>query len=106
MNPLVTVALPPLSVTTTFTVPAAWAGVVAVIDVPLTTVTFVATVPPNVTVAPERKFVPVMVTAVPPLVDPELGEIAVIVGAELPLAFSVTICMTHGPLEMSVAVAL
>ena len=71
-------------VTTTFTAPAAWAGVVAVIEVPLTTVTVLAAVPPTVTVAPDRKPVPVMVTAVPPLTDPELGEIAVTVGAGLP----------------------
>jgi len=102
------VPLPLLSLTTTFTAPAAWAGVVAVIDVLLTTVTLVAAVPPNVTVAPETKLVPVIVTAVPPLVEPELGEIVLIVGAEPPvtLAFNVTICMTHGPLEVRVAVAL
>src|SRR6202011_5689326 len=67
-------------VTTTFPAPAAWAGVVAGIEVPLTTVTGLAAVPPTVTVAPDRKPVPVMVTAVPPLPDPELGEIAVTVG--------------------------
>jgi hypothetical protein len=88
-----------------FTAPAAWAGVVAVIEVLLTTVTLAAAVPPNVIVAPATKLVPVIVTAVPPLVEPEPGEIVVIVGTELPLAFSVTICMTHGPLETSVAVA-
>jgi hypothetical protein len=105
---LVNVPLPLLSLTTTFTAPAAWAGVVAVIDVLLTTFTLVAADPPNVTVAPETKFVPVMVTAVPPLVEPELGEIAVIVGAEppVPLALNATICITHDPLEVRVAVAL
>ena len=36
-------------------------------------------VPSTVTVAPV-KFVPVMVTTVPPLVGPEVGEIEVIVG--------------------------
>ena len=49
------------------------AGVVAVIVVLLTTTTFVAAVPPNVTVAPAAKFVPVIVTAVPPAVDPLFG---------------------------------
>ena len=39
----------------------------------LTTTTFVAAVPPNVTVAPAAKFVPVIVTAVPPAVDPLFG---------------------------------
>ena len=68
-------------VTTTFTAPAAWAGAVAVIEVAPTTTTFVAAVPPIETVAPDRKPVPVIVTAVPPDVVPELGEIEVTVGA-------------------------
>ena len=71
-------------VTTTLTAPAAWAAVVAVIEVLLPTITLLAAVPPTVTVAPDRKPVPVMVTAVPPLTEPELGEIAVTVGAGLP----------------------
>ena len=50
------------------------AGVVAVIDVLLTTTTLVAAVPPNVTVAPAAKFVPVIVTAVPPAVGPLFGD--------------------------------
>src|SRR4029077_17837065 len=62
------------------TAPAACAGVVAVICVPLTTTTFVAAVPPNVTVAPAAKFVPVIVTAVPPAVDPLFGETLLTVG--------------------------
>jgi hypothetical protein len=70
-------------VTTTLTTPAEWAGAVAVIDVPLTTVTPVAAVPPKLTVAPARKPVPVMVTAVPPLAVPVLGAIEVTVGAGL-----------------------
>ena len=68
-------------VTTTFTAPAACAAVVAVIDVLLTTVTPVAAVPPRFTVAPVRKPVPAIVTAVPPLVVPEFGVIEVTVGA-------------------------
>jgi hypothetical protein len=60
-------------VTVTVTTPALPAGVVAVIDVLLTTTTFVAVVPPNVTVAPEAKFAPVIVTAVPPATGPLLG---------------------------------
>lgn len=70
-------------VTMTFTAPAAWAGVVAVIEVLLTSVTPVAAVPPRLTVAPARKPVPVTVTAVPPLIVPELGVIEVTVGAGL-----------------------
>jgi hypothetical protein len=52
-----------------------------VIVVLFVTVTFVAAVEPNFTVAPVTKFVPVIVTAVPPNVDPVLGEIPVTVGA-------------------------
>ena len=70
-------------VTTTFTAPAACAGVVAVIEVLFTTVTPVADVPPSLTVAPARNPVPVMVTAVPPAVVPEFGVIALTVGAGL-----------------------
>jgi hypothetical protein len=36
---------------------------------------------PNWTAAPERKFVPEMITEVPPEVEPVLGETAEIVGA-------------------------
>jgi hypothetical protein len=41
----------------------------------------VADVPPIFTVAPERNPVPVIVTAVPPEVAPDVGEIAVTFGA-------------------------
>ena len=68
-------------VTTTLTAPAAWAGVVAVIEVLFTTVTPVAAMPSKLAVAPVRKPVPVIVTAVPPLVLPEDGETPVTVGA-------------------------
>jgi hypothetical protein len=57
-----------------------------VIDVLLTTVTPVATVPPKFTVDPARKPVPVMLTAIPPLLGPEFGEIAVTVGVGLEIA--------------------
>jgi hypothetical protein len=43
-------------------------------------VTPVAAMPPKVTVAPLTKFVPVMVTAVPPAVGPLFGETEVTVG--------------------------
>jgi hypothetical protein len=71
----------PTLVTVTVTAPALPAGVVAVIDVPLTTTMLVAAVLPNVTVAPEAKLVPVIVTAVPPAVEPLLGLTLVTVGA-------------------------
>ena len=51
------------------------------IELLLTTVIPVAAVPPKLTVAPEPKFVPAIVTAVPPLPVPEFGEIEVTVGA-------------------------
>lgn len=70
-------------VTTTLTDPAECAGAVAVIEVPLTTFTPDADVPPSFTVAPVRNPVPVIVTAVPPAVVPVAGEIALTVGAGL-----------------------
>ena len=73
--------VPPIVVTRTSTVPAAWAGAVAVIWVALLTVTPLAAVPPKVTaVAPDR-LVPVMVTVAPPAVGPAVGEMEVTVGA-------------------------
>ena len=69
-----------LTVTVTVAAPALPAGVVAVIWVLLTTTTFVAAAPPNVTVGPAAKFVPVMVTAVPPATGPILGDMPVTVG--------------------------
>ena len=55
---------------TTSTTPAAWAGVLAVIVVSLTTERLVAAVPPKVAdVAPIRD-VPVIVTLVTPNVEP------------------------------------
>ena len=65
------------------TAPAAWAGVAAVIEVLLATVTPVAAVPPKLTVAPETKFVPVTVTAVPPATGPLAGVTDVTLGAVL-----------------------
>ena len=68
------------TVTTTSKVPPACAGVVAVISVALTTLTPVAAVPPTLTVAVASKFVPMIVIAVPPVVDPEVGLTPVTVG--------------------------
>ena len=69
-------------VTTTSAAPSEPDGVVAVIDVAETNATFVAAAPPNVTVAPLTKFVPVMVTTVRPVVGPPIGDTAVTVGAD------------------------
>jgi hypothetical protein len=71
---------PPL-VTCTDCAPAVPAGVVAVMRLALVTLTFVAAAPPTRTVAPEAKFVPEMVSVVPPVVGPLVGEMAVTVGA-------------------------
>src|SRR5439155_866517 len=68
-------------VTVTFAAPAACAGVVAVIVVAFVTLTLVAAVPPMLTVAPVTKFVPVIVTVVPPAVEPDGGAMDVTVGA-------------------------
>jgi hypothetical protein len=81
VNPLVSVPdCPSGLVTTTLTVPAECAGVVAVMDEPLTTVTPVAAIPPIETVAPETNPDPVIVTDVPPTVDPEAGDMPLTVG--------------------------
>lgn len=68
-------------VTCTLTGPGAMAGVDAVIVVLFTTVTAVARVLPNRTVAPPWKSVPVMVTLVPPSELPDEGATFVTVGA-------------------------
>jgi hypothetical protein len=81
VNPFVRLPLWLFTVTVTVTAPALPAGVVAVSVVLFTTVTPVANVPPNVTVAPTAKFVPVIVTAVPPAAGPLFGDILVTVGA-------------------------
>jgi hypothetical protein len=74
--------LPAGVVTTTLAVPAVPAGVVAVIDVALTTETLVAATPPIVTPVAPVNPVPVIVTAVPPAVDPLLGVNEVTVGGD------------------------
>ena len=70
---------PPGLITVTVTAPALPNGVVAVICAPLAT-TLVAAADPNVTVAPEAKFVPVMVTEVPPAATPLFGLTLLTVG--------------------------
>jgi hypothetical protein len=80
VNPLDRLPLCPLTVTVTVAAPTLPAGVVPVIVVLFTTTTLVAAVPPNVTVAPAAKFVPVIVTAVPPAVDPLFGDTLLTVG--------------------------
>ena len=69
---------------------------VAVIEVLFTTLTPVAAVPPRLTVAPARKPVPVMVTAVPPFAVPLFGVIEVTVGAGLATCIGVAIGQRAG----------
>ena len=59
--------------TVTLTVPAACAGTVAVSWASETTVRLVAAVVPNLTAVAPVKFVPVIVTVWPPVVDPAFG---------------------------------
>jgi hypothetical protein len=80
VNPLLRLPLCPLSVTVTATEPALPAGVVAVIWFALTTITLVAAVVPKATAAAAAKFVPVIVTVVPPATGPLFGETLVTVG--------------------------
>jgi hypothetical protein len=67
-------------VTVIVTAPALPEGAVAVMLVLLNTVTFIAAVEPNVTVEPDAKFVPVIVTTIPPDVDPLFGLTPLTVG--------------------------
>jgi hypothetical protein len=80
VKPPVRLPLCPLTVTATVAAPALPAGVVAVMVVAFTTTTLVAAVPPKLTVAPAAKFVPVIVTEVPPDVDPLFGDTVLTVG--------------------------
>ena len=69
-------------VTSTLAVPALPAGVVQLIEVAELTEGDVQVLPAIVTVvAPVTKLVPVRVTLVPPAVGPEVGLIALTVGA-------------------------
>ena len=74
-------AVPPAVVTATLLEPAVPAGVLAVIEVAFTITILVAATPLTVTLVAPVKLVPVIVNAVPPRVDPEVGEIDVMVGA-------------------------
>jgi len=76
-------------------------------EVELTTVTLVAPVRPKFTVAPARKFVPVIVTIVPPAVEPLLGATSATVGGgPRTTLLNATACMTQGPAAVRTADAL
>ena len=81
MNSVLAALVPLGVVTRTLAVPAIPAGVVAVIEVALITVTPVAASPPMVTAVAPVKLVPVIVTAVPPKVVPVAGAMLATVGA-------------------------
>ena len=77
-------AFDPLGVVTiTLAEPALPTGVVAVIDVSETTLVFVAGAPPIVTLVAPVNAVPVIVSEVPPNVEPLDGLIEVIEGAPM-----------------------
>ena len=78
---MVLVTDPPEPVNTTFTALAVPDGVTTVIEVALTLTIEVPDAPPNVTAEVPVKLVPVIVTDVPPLVEPDEGATEVIVGA-------------------------
>ena len=81
VNPPARLPLCPLTVTVTVTAPALPTGVDALMVVLLVTTTFMAGFLPNITVAPDGKVAsPVMVTEVPPAVDPVFGDTPVTVG--------------------------
>jgi hypothetical protein len=80
VNAFVAVAVPPGVVTATLFAPTVPAGVTAVMLVDETTTTLVAGTPPTVTLVAPVRFVPVIVIAVPPAVEPVTGETEEIVG--------------------------
>ena len=98
MNAPVNVAAPVSAfVTTTFFAPTVPAGVVQVIDEADTTVTPVHAAPSTETVAPATKPVPVIVIAVPPAVLPDVGAIAVIVGADIAVYVNPPVSVASSP---------
>ena len=64
------------------TIPADPEGLTAVISVGETSVTLVAALAPKSTIDGEEKLVPVMVTDVPPAVDPAVGLTELTVGSD------------------------
>jgi hypothetical protein len=93
-------------VITTFAVPAVPIGAVAVIEVDELNVTPVALVPPIRTVAPETKPVPVIVTVVPPSVDPLVGVIEINVGVDVKTYVNALLLLVTVPESSLVIVTL
>lgn len=74
--------VPPGAVTVTSTTPTTPGGEVAVTMVGLRTERFEAALDPKVTALAAVRFVPVIVTVVPPAVDPEAGLTTLTVGVD------------------------
>jgi hypothetical protein len=91
MKAVARVVDPPGVVTVTDTLPAAWALVTAVIVDPVTTVKDFAVVGPNVTEVAPVKWMPVMVTVVPPVAGPP--------GGVTPVTFGLVMKVNADPLE-------
>ena len=81
VNALAKLAVPLGVVTTTLFAPTDPAGVTAVMLVDETTTTLVAATPPTVMLVAPIRFVPVIVIAVPPAVEPVAGETEEMEGA-------------------------
>jgi hypothetical protein len=80
VNDVVASTVPPIPLTTTDTVPAAWDLVLADIDVSPLTVYVAADVPANLTAVAPVKPVPLIATVVPPPTGPSDGVSDVMVG--------------------------
>ena len=90
--------MPPSVVTVTSTAPLP-AGAVAVIEVALLTVYEVAAVVPNVTAVAAVKYLPVMVTLVPPASGPAVGLMPVTDGVPVT---HVTVVVPEPPPTVSI----
>lgn len=96
--PALAALVPPEAVTVTFTTPALPAGELAVMVVLLITVTLMPLAIPNLSAVTPVNPVPVMVTAVPPVLSPVAGDTLVIVGGSWAATFKVYgIDFLYGP---------
>ena len=96
VNAFVAVAVPPGVVTSTLFAPAVPADVTAVTLVDETTTTLVAATPPTVTLVAPAKLAPVIVIAVPPAVEPDVGETEEIVGGATDVNAFVAVAVPFG----------
>ena len=81
MNKVLAALVPPAVVTSTLRVPAVPAGVLQVTDVAVLALSEVHGLPSMLTPVALLKLAPVIVTLLPPAAGPEVGLIAVAVGA-------------------------